>query len=52
MGYVNYVTLNIFANFLRRVFLCKSYMLCFFVIYVPKKAFEDVRLFILYCLSL
>ena len=53
MGYVNYVTLNIFAIFLRGVYLCERCKLYFFVKKsVPEKAFDEVRLFVLHCLSL
>ena len=52
MDYVNYVTLNSFAIFLRRVYLCERCKLCFFVMYVPENAFYEVRLFIQHCLSL
>ena len=52
MVYVNYVTLNMYVFFLRGVYLCERCKLCIFVKHVPEKAFDEVRLFILHCLSL
>ena len=50
--FVNYVTLNTFAIFLREVYLCESGKLCIFVRNETEKAFDEVKWFILHCLSL
>ena len=39
-GFVNYVTLNILAIFLREVYLCKSGKLC---IFVRNETEKDIR---------
>ena len=40
---MNYVTLNIFAIFLKEVYLCESGKLCIFVRNETEKAFDEVR---------
>ena len=51
-GFVNYVTLNVFAIFLREVYLCEIGKLYIFVRNETEKASDEVEWFILHCLSL